>query len=124
MGLFVAFEEFINRDEEAAISRYTEMANYIYRHLSNVPGLTASLVMTHKGYPDVSLNWDRNLIPLDEKQVASQLQHGEYRVAYMPNPIIYAYDGPTLVTALLRPGEEILVAHRVREFFVKAAIKS
>ena len=119
IGLLVALDEYVQRDEAAVLRQGSAVARYIVEHLEGVPGLTATLRRSAKGCDDVEFSWDRSVIALSEEQVRERLLNGEPRVIYMP-AILYAYRGPTLVTALLRPGEETMVAQRLREFFLEA----
>jgi len=116
VGLVVALEQFVNRDEAAMLSRCTAMARYIAGQLNGIPGLMANTRLNSKGFEDVEFRWDPAVFPIGEKEVAEALLNGEPRVAFMPK-IPYAYGGPTLVTELLRPGEEVVIARRIREYF-------
>lgn len=120
MGLLVALDQYVNRDERAALAGYSRMARYIVEQLQDVPGLKATLRRSSKGFDDVEFSWDRQIIPLDEVEVQKRLREGEPRIVYM-SEIPYAYTGPTLVTALLHPAEVVLVAKRMRRFFLEAA---
>ena len=121
VGLVVAVERYLELNETAMLTRWTRMAEHILEALRGIPGVTARLRMTAKGYADVVFDWDRDVIPLTERDVAERLKNGEPRIAYMPGSIIYAYTGPTIVTASLRDGEEVLVARRLRQFFLEEA---
>jgi uncharacterized pyridoxal phosphate-dependent enzyme len=117
VGLMVAIEQYLRQDERTVLERWTKTAQYIVNELQGVPGLTATLRMTAKGFADVLLSWDKAVIPLTEQEAGRKLRDGEPRLAYMTNRIVYAYSGPTIVTSSLRPGEEIVVARRLRQFF-------
>ena len=123
VGLMVALEEFVHRDQAAALARYSAMARYIVEQLQGVPGLSAHLQLPAKGFDDAELAWNQDIIPLSEREVTERLLDGEPRIVCMPK-LIYAYTGPTLVTALLRPGEEIMVAKRVKQMFLDAGRKA
>jgi L-seryl-tRNA(Ser) seleniumtransferase len=120
VGLMVAIEQYLKIDERTLLDRWTRSAQYIVNELQGVRGLTATLRMTSKGFGDVLLTWDKAIIPLTEQQAAQKLRDGEPRIAYMPGRIIYAYSGPTIVTSSLRPGEEVVVARRLKEFFLES----
>jgi L-seryl-tRNA(Ser) seleniumtransferase len=119
VGFVVALEQYLQRDEKAILTEWTRTARYIAGELQGIPGLTAGTRMTAKGFEDVLLTWDKSVIPLTEREAGERLKAGEPSIAYMTNRIIYAYSGPTIVTASLKPGEEILVARRLREFFLE-----
>jgi L-seryl-tRNA(Ser) seleniumtransferase len=119
VGLMVALDEFMQLDEQTLLDGWTKKAKYLVAQLQGIPGLKAELRMTSKGYADVLLSWDRTIIPLTEQEVGIRLRDGEPRIAYMTNKIIYAYSGPTLVPSSLQDGEEVIVAKRLRQFFLE-----
>jgi seryl-tRNA(Sec) selenium transferase len=119
VGLAVAIEEYVRSDERASLSRCTGMARYIAHELEAIAGLTPKLRLNSKGFEDVELRWDRTILPLDERKVADDLLSGAPRIALMPT-VPYAYAAPTIVTELMRPGEEVIVARTVREYFRRA----
>ena len=75
--------------------------------------------MSSRGYADVVLSWDRKIIPLTEPELGEKLKNGEPRIVYMTNKIIYAFTNPTLVPSSLKDGEEVIVARRLRQFFLE-----
>ena len=111
IGLIVALDHFLNLDYDAEISRWNAKAKWLSEQLQGIPGLKAVQSMNTMGYADVLLTWDRNIIPLTTEEVKGRLLRGEPRIAY----------DITVRTRLLREGEEVLVAKRLRTFFQKAA---
>jgi hypothetical protein len=65
-----------------------------------------------KGYADVELLWDETIIPITVKEAQDKLRTG--------TPRIYWFD-PVFMTRCLEDGEEILVARRLRQFFLEEA---
>jgi hypothetical protein len=65
-----------------------------------------------KGYADVELSWDEKVIPLTMEQAQDKLRTG--------SPRIYWFD-PVFMTRCLEDGEEVLVARRLRQFFLEEA---
>jgi len=121
VGLVVALDQYLKADHGAELRAWTRKARYLSDQLQSIPGLTAELRMNSRGYADVVLSWDKNVIPLSEPEVGRKLLEGEPRIAYMTNKIIYAFTNPTLVPSSLKDGEEVIMAKRLRQFFSEDA---
>ena len=110
VGLVVAVERYVARDIESWVSGWSETARRVAADLQGVPGLTAEVVTNTAGYEDVEITWDPEIIPLTTDQAKQGLMDGEPRLSYLM----------TIRTRLLRDGEEVLVARRLRDFFTDA----
>ena len=124
MGFLVALDRYVALDHEGLRAEWTRKAQYIADELRGLPGLTAETVMHPKGHPQVDLAWDESEIALTPAQVRAALKNGDPRVA-LTGPWSDSVDGGTsacrISTRCLRDGEEILVAQRVRRFFLDEA---
>ena len=80
-----------------------------------MPGLTAEPVWNTKGYYDVKLSWDEQIIPLTMDEAWQKLRAGD--------PPIIIVD-KVFMTRCLEEGELLLVAKRLREFFTTEARRS
>lgn len=114
IGLIVALDRYLTLDLDAIEKSWTVKAQYIADQLKGIPGLTAVVALNTAGYTDVDLSWDERVIPLTEQQVKAKLKAGD-------PPLIY--DGTTVRTRCLWDGEEVLVARRLREFFMTEAAR-
>ncbi len=112
MGFLVALDRYVATDHAALLADWAEKARYVAGRLQGVPGLSATIVMHGKGYEEVDLQWDESVIPLTVAQVRDALKNGDPRVAS---------SGRRITTRCMRDGEEILVAERVRQFFLDDA---
>jgi len=115
IGLVVALDRYVSFDHEAVIAGWNAKARWLADQLQGIPGLRAEYALNTMGYADVDLAWDENFIPLTEQEVKKRLKEGEPSLVY---------DGTTVRTRLLREGEEIVVARRLREFFETEALVS
>jgi hypothetical protein len=99
------------------------MAHRVVAALQGVPGLTATYTLDTVGLGDAALEWDESAISLTGKTLTEQLAAGSPRVRL---EVIMGQDKGTTRwhalarTRLLRDGEELLVARRVREVFLAA----
>ncbi len=123
IGLLVALERFVKLDHVAQAERWNTMAHRIIAGLQGVPGLKATYTTDTVGLGDAALQWDEHDVPLTGKDLTEQLAAGSPRVRLDGRA---AQDKGTTVwhalarTRLLRDGEELLVARRVREVFLAA----
>lgn len=109
IGLIVALDRFVKRDHEAVIAGWNGKARWLADQLQAIPGLKAEYAINTMGYADVDLSWDESIIPLSQEEAKKKLKDGDPRIVYLI----------TVRTSLLREGEEVVVARRLREFFTK-----
>ena len=123
IGLMVALEHFVKTDHAVQAERWNAMAHRVVAALQGVPGLTATYTLDTVGLGDAALEWDESAISLTGKTLTEQLAAGSPRVRL---EVIMGQDKGTTRwhalarTRLLRDGEELLVARRVREVFLAA----
>lgn len=111
VGLVVALDRYVERDVEAWVAGWSEMARRIATGLADLQGLTAEVVTNTAGYEDVELTWDPEVVRLTTDEVKAGLMAAEPRLAYLM----------TIRTRLLRDGEDALVIRALRDFFTGAA---
>jgi L-seryl-tRNA(Ser) seleniumtransferase len=123
IGLIVALERWVKSDHRAEEARWDARARRIVAELQGVPGLTAVFAPNTAGYADADLTWDETVIPLNKDKLRQQLAAGAPRVQV---EVIITEDKGTTTwhatarTRVLRDGEEVLVARRLKEVFVAA----
>ena len=123
VGLIVALERFVKQDHAAETERWNDRARRIVARLQGVPGLTATYAMNTAGFGDADLRWDEQRIPLNRDTLRARLSQGSPRVQL--EVILTQEHGTTIWhatarTRVLRDGEELLVARRLREVFLGA----
>jgi L-seryl-tRNA(Ser) seleniumtransferase len=119
IGLITALERFVKEDHRAEQERWEARARRVVGLLQGIPGLTARYQLNTAGYGDADLAWDEAIIPLDRDGLRRALAEGTPRVEL--EVVVTKGHGTTwhatARTRLLRDGEEILVARRLREVF-------
>lgn len=124
IGLVAALERFVDQDHLAEAERWKARAERIVGRLQGLPGLTCRLDQNTAGYFDADLTWDEREIPLTKDSLRAALAQGTPRVEL---EVIYTKDRGTTTwhatarTRVLRDGEELLVADRLRTVFLEAA---
>jgi seryl-tRNA(Sec) selenium transferase len=123
IGLIAALEAFVKTDHVAEVERWNARARRIVAQLQGVHGLTARYALNTAGYGDADLSWNETEIALNRDSLRRALTAGTPRVELeviitqdQGAPVWHA----TARTRVLRDGEELLVAKRLREVFVAA----
>lgn len=126
IGLITALEAFVKTDHVAEVERWNARARRIVAQLQGVPGLTARYALNTAGYGDADLTWSERDIALNQDSLRRELAAGTPRLEL---EVIITQDRGTPVwhatarTRVLRDGEEILVAKRLREVFMAARVQ-
>ena len=123
IGLVAALERFVRQDHQAETERWTARAERIVGRLQDIPGLTCRLDENTAGYFDADLTWDEKQIRLTKDSLRAALIKGTPRVEL---EVIITKDRDTTTwhatarTRVLRDGEELQVADRLRAVFLEA----
>ncbi len=123
IGLVAALERFVRQDHQAETERWNARAARIVALLQGIPGLTCQLDVNTAGYSDADLTWNEREIKLTKDSLRAALAKGTPRVEL---EVIVTKDRDTSVwhatarTRVLRDGEELLVADRLRTVFLEA----
>jgi L-seryl-tRNA(Ser) seleniumtransferase len=123
IGLVVALERFTKTDHLAETDRWNARARRIVDRLQGIRGLNVVYALNTAGYGDADLTWDEQDIALNRDSLRKALIDGKPRVEL---EVIITQDRgttrwhATARTRVLRDGEELLVAKRLREVFLAA----
>jgi seryl-tRNA(Sec) selenium transferase len=120
VGLIVALERFVQDNHAAETERWNARARRVVAALQGIRGLSARYAENTAGYGDADLTWDQAVVPIDRDGLRKKLAEGSPRVEV--EVIITQEHGTTIWhatarTRVLRDGEELLVARRLREVF-------
>jgi D-glucosaminate-6-phosphate ammonia-lyase len=127
VGLLTAVELYLNRDHAAERKEYHAMLDRAARRLAGIPTLFTELI-TNDDYshsPRLSVQWDEAKLGVTLDQMMERLINGEPAIVatdmtkYRPN----WKRGIGIFPYNLRPGEEIIVADRVREILTDSRKK-
>jgi len=127
IGFIAALERFAKTDHAAETERWNARARRIVERLQGVRGLTVSYALNTAGYGDADLTWDERDVALDRDTLRRALVGGTPRVEL---EVIITQDRgttrwhATARTRVLRDGEELLVAKRLREVFEAARVRA
>ncbi len=124
VGLLAALELYLKQDHAAIRREHYTKLNRVAKRLQGLPTVISEFIPNndYSHTPRLSVQWDEQKLGLSIEQMLEKLRHG--------NPSIEASDmrrfrpawkGLGIFPYQLEPGEEILVAERVREILKEAA---
>jgi L-seryl-tRNA(Ser) seleniumtransferase len=126
VGLVAALERYVKTDHVADMERWNARARRIAERLQGIRGLRATYALNTAGYGDADLTWDEKDIALSRDTLRRALAEGSPRIEL---EVIITQDRgsttwhATARTRVLRDGEELLVAKRLREVFEAARVR-
>ena len=118
-GLVTALEQFLQKDFAAEERMWEDMVAATVEALADVPGLQARRVcpgepgIQPNWIPRVHVDWNSNVIPLSRRDVKARLRAGQPAIAVGTSSSGLFVNPQTLI-----PGQEKLVAQRLREVFL------
>jgi L-seryl-tRNA(Ser) seleniumtransferase len=123
LGMFAAVERYVNLDHDAEWKDWERRVAAMDKIISSVPGV-------HTGHfvPDVAnhvphlyLQWDETALGITRADCCQQLREGEPSIEVLQDDYPY---GMAVTPFMMKPGEELLVARRIKEVLSAARKKS
>jgi L-seryl-tRNA(Ser) seleniumtransferase len=118
IGVWLAAEKYSKLDFEAMDRQCVQQADYLTGELKKIPGLDLGYTPDQKSHrvQRVLVQWDEQKMGLTTEEFERQLLAGEPRIAALRHDP----QGMTFVFFLGEPGDEKLVARRLKEIFTEA----
>jgi L-seryl-tRNA(Ser) seleniumtransferase len=115
LGMYAALERYINQDHEAEWKMWEDRVAVITNALKPINGVTTSVsvppIANHT--PKITINWDKSKINLTRKELGENLRNGS------PSIEVISWGDPDnsidLTVFMLNPGQEKIVARRLKE---------
>jgi L-seryl-tRNA(Ser) seleniumtransferase len=130
VGLVAAVDWFLKQDDTAMESECRERADRIAKHLSAIPTLHTQIFIPEiaNHVPHLLITYDQNRIKIKGAEVMQKLREGKPRIELNPStggaPASAGLPGGpnTIVVGvwMLQPGENMVVAKRLREVLQEA----
>ncbi len=131
-GLVTALELFVSRDEEGVYAAQMEKANHIRRQLTSIPKLDVAIIPNDERnfehpitprIPRVYLEWDEEVFGFDAKGLDRRMAAEDPPVSLRPPRLtqdntINSRSIRLVDTLMLRDGEEVIVAGRLKKAFL------
>jgi L-seryl-tRNA(Ser) seleniumtransferase len=127
VGMVAAVDWFLSQTDEGMQTEFQRRADHIAAHLKDVPTLTSKTFVppVANQVPHLLIRYDQQRIKIAPLEVAEQLRQGAPSIEL--NPATGRDEGigdaNTIVVGvwMLEPGEDMIVARRLREVLMKAA---
>ncbi|HEY6987497.1 MAG TPA: selenocysteine synthase [Bryobacteraceae bacterium] len=130
VGMVAAVDWFLSQTDEGMQTEFRHRADKISDYLKGVPSLRAKVVVPEVAnhVPHLLLNYDEAQVKISAKDVAEQLRSGNPSIELNPstgqeNSRGITTEPNTIVVGvwMLQPGEEMIVAKRLREVLLRAS---
>ena len=116
LGMLAAMEVYLKKDHERERAEFDKRAEVIRKAAAAVAGVTAEVFVPEVAnhVPHLRISWDPTTKPLTAAQVVQALREGEPSIGTRS-------EGDALVIGvwMMRPGEETIVARRLRQVLEK-----
>jgi uncharacterized pyridoxal phosphate-dependent enzyme len=119
LGMYVALERFINQDHAKQWKVWEERVSIMESAARKVNGVTTSVTVppVANRTPTVTISWDISKVKVSRRDLMERLRKGEPSIEVMGGK-----DNSIVITSWnLQPGQEKIVANRLKEEFSKAA---
>ncbi|WP_128543298.1 selenocysteine synthase [Larkinella soli] len=119
LGMYVALEKFVNTDHQKEWKMYEDRVATIAGAVKSVAGVTTETFAPPLGNhtPTLRIAWDPAKVQLTPKVLQENLRNGNPSIEIVSEPA-----GISLTAWMLKPGQEKIVAARLKEEFTKASV--
>ncbi len=117
LGMLVALETYLQKDHDAEWKLWEGQIKLISDSALSVDGVETEIhVPPHANHvPSLKITWDQNKVKISAKEARKQLQEGHPSIA-----TVGGEDTIGITTWMMVPGQERIVAHRVKEVLENA----
>lgn len=119
LAMLAAVELYLKRDHQADWREWEKRIRTIQTQVTSVRGVTAEMyvppVANH--VPHLRVAWDQNVVKIKPAEVARRLREGEPSIEVVPG----ARENLSVGVWMLQPGEDKIIARRLREVLRAAA---
>jgi len=118
LGMYVALEHFINYDHDKEWKEWEARIAKIQNAVKPISGITTEVKVPPLGNvtPTLHVTWDKTKVKITTKELQEKLRNGNPSIEIVGNE-----DNHISITAwVMKPGEEKIVAARLKEELLKA----
>jgi L-seryl-tRNA(Ser) seleniumtransferase len=117
IGMLAAVERFVKLDHAGEWNGWKAQVDHVKDALAGVPGVKCGYVPKEvtNHVPRLYVTWDEKAFNFSRADCFTALQEGEPSIVALRTPL-----GVTIVTWMMAPGEETIVARRLQEVLEKA----
>jgi uncharacterized pyridoxal phosphate-dependent enzyme len=120
LGMYVAIDNFVKMDHKKEWKTWEDRVAHIGNAAKSVAGVTTEVNVPELGNhtPTLKISWDPAKVSLPVQLLQENLRKGNPSIEIMPAD----KNSLTITTWMLKPGEEKIVASRLKEELSKAAV--
>jgi L-seryl-tRNA(Ser) seleniumtransferase len=124
VGLLTAVELYLQKDHQAERRGWHDMLDRVVQKLAGLPTVHTELIpnLDYSHSPRLSVQWDEQKLKLSVEQMVSKLREGSPSIVASNMAAFHPpWKGLGIFPYNLQPGEEMVVANRVRQILHEAA---
>jgi L-seryl-tRNA(Ser) seleniumtransferase len=119
-GMYVALEKYINNDHDKEWKAWETNISHIEDAVKKIPGVSTEVHVPPLGNhtPTLRITWDTQQVKVTDKDLRDALRNGSPSIEVgggTPNSV-------NVTVFMLKPGQEKIVASRLKEEFTKATV--
>jgi L-seryl-tRNA(Ser) seleniumtransferase len=117
LGMLIAIERYVKLDHAALDREFQKRAEVVLKSLAGLPGVTAAITVPEVAnhVPHVAVKIDQAVAGITGQEVSRKLREGTPSIGVRPG------DELLIGVWMMEPGEDKVVARRLREVFEKKA---
>ena len=120
LGMLVALETFLNTDHDQTWALWEKQIAHMAEAAQSVPGVTTNIhvpeIANH--VPTLDISWDTKKVPISGDELKEVLRHGHPSIEVAGG----GPDSISITSWMMRPGQERVVARRVRQGLAEAKV--
>jgi L-seryl-tRNA(Ser) seleniumtransferase len=118
LGMLVALEAFLSRDEKAEWALWQGQIQLIHDHAASVAGVNAEIYVPEiaNHVPSLNIKWDKSKVKITPDEARKALREGHPSIETVGDDELI-----NITTWMMNPGEERIVAKRVQEILQAAS---
>lgn len=119
LGMYVALEKFVNTDQSKLWKMWEDRTALIREAAQSVKGVTVTTLIPELGNhtPTLRIGWDTALLKISVKELQENLRKGDPSIE-----VVTGNNTLGITSWMLKPGEDRIVAARLKEELAKAAV--
>ncbi len=120
LGMYIALEKYVKQDHDKEWKMWEDRVRVITDAVKNINGVTSNITVPPYANhtPLINILWDESKVKISQKDLQEKLRNGEPSIEVMPNE----KSGINVTVFMLKPGQDKIVARRIKEELSNAAV--
>jgi uncharacterized pyridoxal phosphate-dependent enzyme len=120
LGMYVALEKYINQDHEKEWKMWEDRISFINNAVKNINGVTTEIIVppVANHTPTLIISWDNDKVKISRNELQENLRNNHPSIEVMGGE----NNSIRITVFMLKPGQEKIVARKVREELSKASV--